>query len=95
MLAIVRRIKHFVAFAEELWQKPLNADSFSISFSYSSEYFGTFTGDDNANKKRWKARHQGIRAFGRLTRTLEERNLTKQEEVTFKSILMLLFSISL
>ena len=27
-----------------------------------------------------------IRAFGRLTRTLEERNLTKQEEVTFKSI---------
>ena len=83
MLAIVRRIKHFVAFAEELWQKPLNAASFSISFSYSSEYFGTFTGYDNANKKRWKARHQ---AFGRLTRTLEERNLTKQEEVTFKSI---------
>ena len=80
MLAIVRRIKHFVAFAEELWQKPLNADSFSISFSYSSEYFGTFTGDDNANKKGGKL---VIRAFGRLTSTLEERNLTKQEEVTF------------
>ena len=76
------RIKHFLAFAEELWQNPFNTDSFSTSFSY-SEHFGAC--DDNA-KKVQKGGELVIRAFGRLTRTLEERNLTKQEEVTFKSI---------
>ena len=72
------RIKHFVAFAEELWQNPFNTDSFSTSFSY-SEHFGTC--DDNA-KKVQKGGELVIRAFGRLTLSFCERNLTKEDEVT-------------
>ena len=95
MLAIVRRskllrIKHFLAFAEELWQNPFNTDSYSTSFSY-SEHFGTC--DDNA-KKVQKGGELVIRAFGRLTLSFCERNLQSKTRALFLKLFQHFFSSS-